>query len=212
MKLYDLTHPISPAMPVFPGMEPPEIEPTSSVQECGYLEHKMTMFTHTGTHMDAPAHIIGGAKTLGQLPIDQFFGSAFLLALNPPDKRSIEMEMLSPHQKTIQKVDFLLLDTGWAKHWGTPQYFSGYPVLSLEAAAWLGSRKLKGVGMDMISADDIDSRTLPVHRVLLENECVIIENLTNLESLPGDRFDFSCFPIKLMNADGSPVRAVAFAR
>jgi len=210
MKLYDLSHSISPAMPVYPGTEPPEIQQACTIEESGYLEHKITMLTHTGTHMDAPAHILEEAKTLDQLPIDHFFGKAFLLDLRPFNKSTIEVAMLSPHRDTLRKVDFLLLHTGWAAYWDTRRYFSEYPVLSLEAATWLGKLNLKGLGMDTISADNIDSRTFPVHKILLGSGCLLIENLTNLESLPVNGFDFSCFPIKLVNTDGSPVRAVAY--
>lgn len=88
-------------------------------------------------------------------------------------------------------------------------YFSDYHVLSLEAANWLTQFGLKGLGLDTISADEVEARDLAVHKIFLRNDTVIIENLANLGELPCNRFIFSCFPLNFENADGSPVRAVA---
>jgi len=102
-----------------------------------------------------------------------------------------------------------LIHTGWSLYWGTEKYFSNYPVLSLKAADWLSRFELKGFGLDTISADEADSQDFSVHKALLRNDTIIIENLTNLEKLPCSQFVFSCFPLNFEDADGSPVRAVA---
>ena len=109
----------------------------------------------------------------------------------------------------IRNSEFLLLHTGWSRFWGTKNYFAGYPVLSAEAALWLDSFELKGLGLDTISADEADSHDFPNHNILLGSDSIIIENLMNLDVLPGKHFMFSCFPLKIDQADGSPVRAVA---
>jgi len=88
-------------------------------------------------------------------------------------------------------------------------YFSGYPVLSENAVRWLQRFSLKGVGSDTISADKAETTAFPIHKNLLSRNCIIVENLTNLDALPEDGFVFSCLPLKTVNADGSPVRAVA---
>jgi kynurenine formamidase len=117
---------------------------------------------------------------------------------------------LEPYLEAIRQAEFFLLQTGWSRHWGSSSYYAGYPVLSSEAADWLSGFELKGFGMDTMSVDSMDSEDLPVHRAFLQKETILIENLTNLEAAPGSRFLFSCFPLKLEEADGSPVRAVAY--
>jgi kynurenine formamidase len=102
-----------------------------------------------------------------------------------------------------------LIYTGWSRYWGTDKYFSDYPVLSPESTEWLSRFKLKGIGLDVISADGADSQDFPIHKAFLKNDTVIIENLKNLDLVPIDQFLFSCLPLKLEDADGSPVRAVA---
>ncbi|HAW51133.1 MAG TPA: hydrolase [Flavobacteriales bacterium] len=210
MKIIDLTHPVSQKMPVYPGTEPPIFEVGCSIEEDGFLEKKITFYSHTGTHIDAPAHLINTAKTLDLFPAQHFFGKAFQVNLSKKKIESIGISELKPHKEAIQQVDFLLIHTGWSQYWGEERYFRNFPVLSLEAANWLCMFNLKGVGIDTISADSEDSKEFPIHKVFLQRDIIIIENIANLTELPTDEFTFSCFPLKLQDADGSPVRAIAY--
>lgn len=209
MKIVDLTHFISPNMPVYPGTEPPTFTTECAIEAVGFLEKKMNLYSHTGTHIDAPAHIIRGARTLDQLSADTFIGNAFSVDLTRINGPAIDISALEPHENSIKKNDFILLNTGWSRYWGTERYFADYPVLSPEAAVWLNGFELKGLGLDVISPDRVESKDFPIHRILLERNMIIIENLTNLQALPGSEFMFLCFPLKIEQADGSPVRAVA---
>ncbi|MFT5701352.1 MAG: arylformamidase [Desulforhopalus sp.] len=210
MEIVDLSHTLSADMPVYPGTEQPVFIIGCSIEEDGFLEKKITMYSHIGTHVDAPAHLIKDARTLGQLGIGHFHGSALLLNVEKQNKSTIDVCSLAPYEKEIEKVDFLLIHTGWSTYWGTDQYFSGYSTLTVEAARWLSQFKIKGIGLDTISADVSDTKEYPIHKVFLKNDTVIIENLTNLLSVPHPTFTFSCFPLKFEYADGSPVRAVAY--
>ncbi len=209
MKILDLTHSITSDMPVYPGTEQPVITTECSIDEVGFLEKKLSFFSHTGTHIDSPAHLIKGHSTLDMFPIDHFYGLGLLLNFDN-STGSIGLEKLEPYQDQIAKVDFLLLYTGWSKYWGSDKYFTGYPVLSLEAAEWLSDFNLKGFGIDTISADTAETEDHPVHKLLLQKNLIIIENLVNIEELHGRQFNFSCFPLSFKDADGSPVRAVAY--
>jgi kynurenine formamidase len=214
MRLIDLTHSIAPDMPVYPGTEPPVFTTGCSLEEAGFLEKKITFYSHTGTHIDAPAHLLKGYHTLDMLDIDHFFGPAMLLDYSNLASKVIGLRELEPHRDTIEQVEFLLLHTGWSRYWGTDKYFNDYPVLSFEAANWLSNFNIKGFGLDTLSADTADTKDYPVHKALLRRNIIIIENLTNLTNLPNlpdNRFDFSCFPLRFADADGSPVRAVAYS-
>jgi len=210
MKIIDLTHSISSDMPVYPGTEPPVFMTGCSIDDIGFLEKKITLYSHTGTHIDAPAHLIKGHKTLDLLPIEHFYGMALLLKFDSIKSKTIGVRELDPYYEKIKEVEFLLIYTGWSQYWGTEKYFSDYHVLSLEAANWLSRFGLKGLGLDTISADKADTQNYPVHKALLQKNTIIIENLTNLVDLPCNQFEFSCFPLSFEDADGSPVRAVAF--
>jgi arylformamidase len=210
MQPIDLTHFISQNMPVYPGTEQPVFHNGCTIENDGFCEKKVTFYSHTGTHIDAPGHIIKNAKTLDELPIEHFSGKAFLLDLTKIKKDLIDTDDLKPYQYIIENIEFLLINTGWSKYWGIKKYFSDYPVLSFKAAKWISTFNLKGIGFDTISADKEDSKDFPVHKTLFKKNIIIIENLANLESLPINQFMFSCFPLKFKQADGSPVRAVAF--
>lgn len=212
MVFVDLSHIVSPRMPVYPGSDPPVFESSSSIAEQGYVESKIVFYSHVGTHLDAPAHVIEGAKTLDQYPVDQFFGKGCVVPITARRDRMISLDSLKPFEKAIAQSDFLLLNTDWSRFWGSDHYFGGFPVLSLEAAAWLGGFGLKGLGVDAISVDRTGARDLPVHNLLLRQDTIIIENLTGLTTLEAGDFFFSCFPIRFEQADGSPTRAVAICQ
>ncbi len=208
MTIVDLSHRIAPGMPVYPGTDPPDILDTTSIAIEGFAEKRITMFTHTGTHMDAPAHIVPGAKTLDLFAVDQFVGAG--LALDASGVGSeISASWLREEEKEIRRCEFLLLYTGWSHKWGSKGYFEGFPVLSGEAASWLTTLGLKGIGLDAISIDPVDATELTIHKILLAKDLVIIENLLGIEQLIRRNFLFSCLPLKIAAADGSPVRAVA---
>ena len=170
---------------------------------------KLTLYSHTGTHIDAPAHIIAGTPTLDQLPLKQFCDRACVLDCTRSDAATVTLTDLHRRADLIRAHAFVILHTGWSRYWGQQRYFSGYPVLSGSAARWLADQGLTGIGVDAISADPAGSTRLAVHTILLGAGMVIVENLTNLAMVPDASFLFSCLPLKIKDADGSPVRAVA---
>jgi kynurenine formamidase len=119
------------------------------------------------------------------------------------------MDDLRPFQRLLTGLDFVLLHTGWCAHWGNAAYFCDYPALSEEAALWLAAFNFKGIGVDTISFDAQDSTLLPIHRIFLSRNIVLVENLVNLEKIPATEFIFCCLPLKIADTDGAPVRAVA---
>lgn len=210
MEIVDLTHIINETMPVYPGSEEPVITDVAVVQTDGYAEKRITFFSHTGTHMDAPAHIFDGASQLDDLNVSCFMGVATVVDLREHPEKMIEIEDFEPYVSKLRTSDFVLLNTGWSCFWGKDTYFDNYPVLSSEACKWLLSFNLKGIGVDMISVDPVDSHKLPNHRIILKSGMVIVENLVNLDSIESDMVTFSAFPLKIESSDGAPVRAVAF--
>lgn len=209
MKITDLSHIVSEEMPVFPGTESPVLDIGCSLEGDGFLEKKMTLFSHTGTHIDAPAHLLEEAPFLDNFSIGKFYGKAMVIDI-PSGTEEIGIEMIGSYTEHLEETEFVLIRTGWSRYWGEDKYFENFPVLSLEAADCLSSYPLKAIGLDVISADPVDETTLPRHRYFLKNNICIVENLILPESLPCKDFYFSCFPLKIREADGSPVRAVAY--
>lgn len=209
MKIIDLSHRIEPGMPVYPGTEAPVLTTPFDLDKDGFVETRISLLSHTGTHMDAPAHILAGGKTLDSMPVSTFYGQAICIAV-ASGRQEVTVDDLIPYKSGIQAADFVFFRTGWSRLWGTPGYFEGYPVVTTEAAVYLNDFTLKGVGFDTISADAAQAHDLTIHKVILGKNRIIIENLTNLDQLPPVLFSTACFPLHFSNSDGSPVRAVAF--
>ncbi len=208
-RVIDLTHPIATGMPVYPGTPSPVIEVAATVAEHGFFEHRLTLVTHTGTHVDAPAHMIADGRTLDTYPAETFVGPATVLDVAHVTGGAIDRASLESHAETIARQAFLLLHTGWSSRWGDATYFADFPALTPEAAAWLGEFGLRGIGLDAISIDRADATDFPVHHQVLGREMLIIENLAGLGPLVGREFTLCCLPLALAGADGAPVRAVA---
>jgi kynurenine formamidase len=208
MKAIDLSQMLSPDMPVYPGTEGPKIVDATSIERDGFAEKLLTMYSHTGTHIDAPGHMIPGASTLDRFQVDKFIGTACVLDVAGTPQSEIGLDLLEAQAGRVEGCGFVLFHTGWDRKWGQDSYFRGFPLLSAEAARWLGGRGLKGVGFDCISVDAVGSIDMPIHKIILGAGLVIVENLCKLDSLPDGTFIFSCLPLRMPDSDGSPVRAV----
>ena len=158
--------------------------------------------------MDAPAHMLKGAKTLDAYAAADFYGPALLADFSQQSLAYIELEHLRPYEERLSQAHFLILRTGWSQYWGMDAYFSDFPALSPEAAAYVAALGMRGVGIDAISIDRMQDQHFPVHHILFEAGLFMIENLANLEQV-GLEFTLACFPMKIKDADGAPARAVA---
>ena len=207
MKIFDLSHTISSDMPIYPGTEKPELINAMTIEKNGFAEKKISIYSHVGTHIDAPGHILESGETLDKFHCDKYFGLACKIDLPDNSVKKIDLGFLKKNITLIDKSDFVLFNTGWNRLWGKPEYFTDFPTLTADAAEWLCSFPLKGIGFDTISADCCNSANLPIHKILFSHKKIIIENLTNLSALPQNNFYFSCLPLKINSADGSPVRA-----
>lgn len=211
MRVIDLTYTIAEDMPVYPGTERPILAQANTIEKDGFKETLLTMFSHTGTHMDAPAHLFPGKSTLDGMPIEQFVGKAFVIdCAGLKEGERITMEFINRDRALADEAEFILFRLGWDKYWGTDLYFGDYPHIDDEVIEFLLESDKKGVGLDVIGIDPIADENLTIHKRLLANkEIVVIENLRNLELCGKGLFTFFALPLKYLNSDGSPIRAIA---
>ena len=207
MHIVDLSHVTSTSMPVFPGDEPVSVRRTRSVKRDGYAMTMLSTNTHAGTHVDVAAHLFADAPGLDWLGPDNFIGWGAVVDLTNLDTQAIDQHHLAA-LSSIVNLDFALLRTGWDQHWKTDRYFTDHPHLTDLASRYLSGLSLKGVGLDTPSPDPADNPDLSAHQTLLDHGLVIVENLCNLGVLPAQDFLFSCLPLRIVDAEACPVRAV----
>ena len=162
--------------------------------------------------MDAPAHLFQDGRTLDQMPMSQFSGRATVLDVSQ-EGPVITEEFLRSHYDAIHSADYILFYTGWEDRWGTEGFLEdAFPVPNEEAARYLVSRGLKGVGTDAISIDRMSDSRLPIHHILLKDSILSLENLC-LKKVRGRKdFLFFALPMKFQDTDGAPIRAFAELR
>lgn len=210
--LIDMTHTITQEIPIYPGTPAPSLTPACTLTRDGFRETLLTFSSHTGTHMDAPAHLLRDGRTLDQMPMSQFSGRATVLDVSQ-EGPVITEAFLRSNYDAIHSADYILFYTGWEERWGREDFLEDtFPVPDGEAARYLVSRGLKGVGTDAISIDRMSDSHLPIHRILLKDSVLSIENLC-LKKVRGRKdFLFFALPMKFEDTDGAPIRAFAELR
>ncbi len=196
-------------MPVYPGTESPVFAPANTFEKDGFQEMLMTMTSHTGTHIDAPAHILPGAPFLDDLPVEYFVGKAVVIDISGYAGKAVPVSVVRSYGAKLSTVEFVIFKTGWSQYWGTKEYYKGFPILEHEAVTLLTEYGLRGIGIDAISIDAVGNTALTNHHIIFAKRMISIENLTNLDAVGCDEFLLSVLPLKITKADGSPVRAIA---
>lgn len=197
--LIDLSVPLNEQTPVYPGDPAISIRPASVLAKDGYSVHRMAFGTHSGTHIDAPLHMLENGAALDEIPVDRFVGRGLYIDVTGGDFEVVR-------RADIRAGDIVLLHTGMADRFHDPVYFDEFPAMPVEIAEYLVTAEVKMVGVDACSVDS--AAGFQVHTILLAGGVLIIENLTGLERLAGREFRVYALPIKL-NVDGAPARVVA---
>lgn len=215
MPIIDLTHPLEPTTPVFPDYPPVAVNileaigVSAPVGRRALNSSQVTVGLHCGTHVDAPTHFYNGRPTIEQVLLEKCVGSALLIDLTPktlPSQSVIDVADLVAYGTQLREAGKTILKTGWAQRWGDPAYFTEHPVMTGAAAQFLVECGVHLVGVDTPS---VDRPPFPAHLVLLDNQVVILENLTNLDAISTPRFQLVALPLKLTGREASPVRAIA---
>ncbi|SER72601.1 cyclase family protein [Natrinema salaciae] len=204
----DLTHPIETGMQTYPDDPAVAVRRHASHEDHGVRVDALECGSHTGTHVDAPAHTEPDGKTLESYPVERFVFDAVRV-----DCRDfVAREPIPAARIPDADVDLVACWTGWDDHWGTETYLE-HPYLSPAAADACADRGFD-VAVDALNPDPTPTENaaadepegFQVHHALLGNDLLILENLTNLGAV-GDRFELRAYPLALAS-DGAPVRAV----
>jgi len=213
MKIIDLTLTVSDNIPTFPGSPQPSFIPWENVKEDGYNLELLFLSTHTGTHMDAPYHFLEKGGKIHEISLKKLVSEAVLIKSKKKGGESITKIDIQKFEKKHGKIasfSSVIFYTGWQKNLQKKYYFTKNPGLSVSAAKYLASKKINLVGIDSPSIDLGRDSKFSVHQIFAKKGILIVENLANLEKIKSSKFHLVVLPLKLKNATGSPVRAIAF--
>lgn len=199
MKIYDVSLPIYEGMPVYKNK--PEKQPSFDTSQNGHVtETRIAMDVHTGTHVDAPLHMVPGGDTIETLPLEKLVRKAKVIDLTNA-KDSIKADDLTG--KDIQKDDFVLFKT--QNSWDTEFNFE-FIYVNQEAAKILAEIGVSGVGIDALGVERAQENH-PTHKQLFQNDVIIIEGL-QLKDVPEGEYLMVAAPLKIRGLDASPARVV----
>ena len=226
-KIIDITIPISPFMRVFPGDPKPSIKKICTLEKEGFALSDLRLGSHSGTHVDAPSHVLDNGLPVDKLELEKLMGMALLLdftsiagaltadilekALQNAEVSEdisillLKMEGASRKLKGIEEIDSQNIKSEFQNGECEKETCSVY--LDESAAAWIIKKGFKTVGIDSFSIDDLHSESLPVHHLLLSNNVNIVECL-DLSSVETGTYFFLCLPLKIEGCDGAPARAL----
>jgi len=204
--IYDISVPIQNSMHVWPSDPAVQLEYQSHPARDKSHTIQVTSIncgSHTGTHVDAPSHMVERGQTLSEVPLEQLIGPTRVVEIG--GARSIQ-------KKHIERLDWdgverVLFKTDNSAHWKDERFYEKFVYLEPDAAEVLVQEGVRLVGIDYLSIDPYRSEGHPAHFVLFDKSIVILEGL-NLEGVPTGEYQLVALPIKLHQGDGAPVRAI----
>ncbi len=201
MKLIDLSYPIDSDIKIHPLDSPAFLSQEKFIGRDDFNLFRLEMGMHTGTHIDAPMHMTDNNKFINEYDLTRFCGSAVLIDVRGQNI----IEYKDSYNNLLKENLIVLFYTGHNKKYGEKDYFTSHPVVDIKLAEFLVSKKIKMTGFDLPSPDNDPYR---IHKLLLQNDIMIIENLTNLENLIDKKFEIYAFPLNV-KSDSSISRVIA---
>ncbi|MFC7060840.1 arylformamidase [Halobacillus seohaensis] len=202
MKLIDISMPLNNSTPPWPGDQTFCYKLTWGMDETGSVNvGQFQSSNHSGTHVDAPFHYDNRGAKIADLPIERFVGQA--LVINMEGKSTIHAKDLEPFRfEGVDKV--LFRSVSWRNRGEFPE---NYTVIGEDVASFLKEEGIDLIGVDTPSVDPETSKELTAHHSLYAEDILILEGIVLDHVAPGT-YELTALPLKMDDADGSPVRAV----
>ncbi|MCC6831101.1 MAG: cyclase family protein [Thermoleophilia bacterium] len=215
-RVIDLTQPLSPATPMWPGSAPPAAAVESDLARDGFFTRRVGMSEHTGTHLDAPAHFVAGRAGPDAIPPHRLVVPAVVLDAPGSPDGALTAAAVRADEAARGRVPAgcaVLVRTGWDRHLDDPARYVGaldFPGVAVDAAELLVARGVVGVGIDTLSVDRGAATDFPVHgRVTLPAGVWHLEGLVNLAALPHRGALLFVGVLPLVGGSGAPARVLA---
>lgn len=201
----DISLTIHPGMPYWPDNPPVSIEPSQCLAHGDVCNvSKLTIGTHTGTHVDGINHFIKGGMGVDQMPLDATIGRARVIEIRDP--KQITVAEIEPHD--IQAGERILFKTQNSTNaLKSDKFIEDFVHISTDTAHYLAEKKVRTIGVDYLSVGGYQVNVVEVHQALLGSGIWAIEGLDLSQIVPGE-YELICLPIKLKDGDGGLARAI----
>jgi kynurenine formamidase len=199
-------------LPLASGARGVSIEPVRRLQTDGWNASTLCLYSHCGTHIDAPIHFGVGAETIDTIAVENLVGPAWLADVRPIGPRAlIEPQHLGAIPKGFKPGESLLICTGWSAYYGQEEYRDELPRISAELAQWCVENKVRMLGVEPPSVADVNNieELTTIHQTLFKGGVIVVEGLANLTSVSKPKVTFIALPLKIAGGDGAPARAIA---
>ena len=205
MKIYDVSMPITEAIPVYKNNpeKRPQLETTADFSSHGFHETRVHMDVHTGTHLDAPLHMVENGASIDSLSLEQLVRSCRVLDLTHVTDRIVAADLVD---QAIEEGEFLLLKTKNSHRDLADGFDFEFVFVSEDAARYLAEQKVAGVGVDGLGVERSQSGH-PTHKILFEQDSIILEGL-QLGEVPAGSYLMVAAPLKLVGVDAAPARVL----
>ncbi|WP_341224562.1 cyclase family protein [uncultured Arcticibacterium sp.] len=188
-------------------------QPARTLSANGWNAKTLSIYSHAGTHMDAPFHFGVSEHTIDQYSPDEFMGKAWIIDVSvTKPKQLILLEDVISQLSNFQNGDSLLIRTDWSKMYEDSNFKPDLPRISEELANWCVKHKVKMLGVEPLSVADVEdlAEVTKIHQILLGGYVTIIEGLNKLDSIKSESVFLIALPLKIKNGDGAPARVIAF--
>jgi arylformamidase len=208
-KWIDISVPLTDNMVSWPDDPPVRVERIEDLERGDrHSLSLLSMSSHSGTHVDAPAHFIKGGRTVDKIDFENLLGTVRVIEIS--DTESVKPESLKAFG--IRKGERLLVKTGNSELWQNKKTFDmDFVYLTVETAIYLVERRVSLVGVDYLSVGSRGEDGSEVHRILLDAGVTIIEGL-DLSDVGQGKYDLICLPLRIQSGDGAPARVIVRPR
>ncbi len=178
----------------------------------GWNAKWLKIYSHAGTHMDAPVHFEASEKTIDEFTPGESMGRAWIVDIDIiQDRQLMEVAHLKGIESKFERGDSLILKTKWSNYVGQEKYRDALPRVSEDLAHWCCKKKVKMLAVEAPSVADVNNldEVTRIHKILFKGDVIILEGLKNVDKINSDFVFLMAFPIKTRRGDGAPARVIA---
>lgn len=205
MKITDLT------LTYQQGMRGVAFDTAKSKRKDGWNARTLHLYSHAGTHMDAPFHFEVNEQTIDQIAVNRFVCDAWVIPVKVDSRQKIMLEDLGIFADYIAAGDGVILHTGWSDFVNEEKYRHELPGIHEDLARWFVDKNINMLAVEPPSVADVNDlpEVTKIHEILLGGDVIIVEGLTNLQALTKEKVRLIALPLKIKNGDGAPARVIA---